>query len=91
MRQIISLKMQGGSIEDLLTNCKTAAKSAVKTMPLDHKTSLAQAFLHHYFFLLSLRNSIKDATTPRIEYAFEAFSSILSDAGIDIESISKSI
>ena len=64
MQQIISLKMQGGSIEDLLTNCKTAAKSAAKTMPLDHKTSLAQSFLHHYFFLYASVTLLKMQLLP---------------------------
>lgn len=31
MQQIISLKMQGASLEDFLTNCETTAKSVVKT------------------------------------------------------------
>lgn len=91
MQQIISLKLQGSSLEDFLTNCETTAKSVVKTMPLDHKTRLAQSFLQHYFFLVFIRNCDEDATTPKMEYSFEALSSILSDAGISIESISNSI
>ncbi len=83
--------MQGGSLEDLLTNCETTAKSVVKTMPLDHKTRLAQSFLQHYFFLVFLRNIIEDATTPQTEHAFEALSSILDEAGISIEPLSKKI
>lgn len=83
--------MQGSSLEDFLTNCETTAKSVVKTMPLDHKTSLAQSFMQHYFFLVFLRNSIEDATTPQAEYAFEALSNILEVAGISIETLSQKI
>lgn len=83
--------MQGESLEDFLTNCETTAKSVVKNMPLDHKTRLAQSFLQHYFFLVFIRNSIEDATTPQAEYAFEALSNILADAGISIETLSQKI
>ena len=91
MQQIISLKLQGASFDDFLTNCETTAKSVVKNMPLDHKTRLAQSFLQHYFFLVFLRTSVEDATTPQAEHSFEALSNILDDAGISIESLSKKI
>lgn len=83
--------MQGASLEDFLNNCETTAKSVVKNMPLDHKTRLAQSFLQHYLFLVFIRNTIEDATTPQGEYAFEALSNILDDAGISIESLSQKI
>lgn len=83
--------MQGASLEDFLANCETTAKSVVQSMPLVHKTRLAQSFLQHYFFLVFIRNTIEDATTPQGVYAFKTLSTILDDAGISIETLSKSI
>lgn len=60
-------------------------------MPLDHKTSLAQSILQHYFFLVFVRNQNEDITTPQAEYAFETLSGILNDAGISLETLSKSL
>ena len=80
---IIDVKAEG-SFQDCLVAIESAAKSAVATMPLQHKNNLAQAVLQHYLFLHFLQDAEPDATTPYASAAFDNLSTILREAGISL-------